>query len=252
MSDGIQVWQIPLQVSLNTVDGYLACLSEDEILRANRFKFPDDRRRFVVARGALRYLLSQHIGKAPAAIEFGYGKYGKPFVKQSFSAQSQPVDASDVLPCEAFQFNLSHSGDLALCGLGWHRKVGVDIEKIRSISRLEMMMERCLSTAEQNRVNAARPEDQSRLFLEYWTCKEAYLKATGLGLIQSMQKVEVEASRLVHVPDDYAEGWQLYSIAVPEGYVAALVVAGMAATTADVQVDISVKVWTHPEFDRSQ
>ncbi len=244
MSKDIQVWQIPLQVSLKTVDGYLACLAEDEILRANRFKFPDDRRRFVVARGALRHLLSRHIGKAPAAIEFGYGKYGKPFVRRAFARQSEPVNSLAILPQEAFQFNLSHSGDLALCGLGRHRKVGVDVEKIRSISRLEMMMERCLSTAEQDRVKAARPDDQSQLFLQYWTCKEAYLKATGLGLTQSMQRVEVEAWRLVNVPDDCAKGWQLHAIAVPEGYVAALVVAGTAGTRTAIQV----KAWLHPDF----
>ena len=244
MNDDIQVWQIPLQVSLKTVDGYLACLCEDEILRANRFKFPDDRRRFVVARGALRYLLGQHIRKSPEAIEFGYGEYGKPFVRHSFAAQLGSAGSLDILPHEAFQFNLSHSGDLALCGLGHDRKIGIDIEKIRSISRLEMMMERCLSTAEQVRVKAARPEDQSQLFLEYWTCKEAYLKATGLGLTQSMQRVEIAASRLAHVPDDCAEGWQLHSIAVPEGYIAALVVAG----TADTRPNISVKAWSHPDF----
>ncbi len=244
MSGDIQVWQIPLQVSLKTVNGYLDCLGEDEILRANRFKFPDDRRRFVVARGALRHLLGKRIGKAPAAVEFGYGEYGKPFVKQVFAAQSESVGSLGILPHKAFEFNLSHSGELALCGLGHDRKIGIDIEKIRSIGRLEMMMERCLSTAEQVRVKAARLEDQSRLFLEYWTCKEAYLKATGLGLTQSMQSVEIAASQLVHVPDDCAQRWRLHSIAVPEGYVAALVVAG----TTDTRANIPIKAWSHPDF----
>lgn len=221
MSDPVRLWKVPLIVSDETLAGYFCCLSSDEKERANRFRFADDRRRFVVARGTLRHLLGREFARSPQSITFCYSKYGKPSMSQTSTAAF----------CD-FHFNLSHSGELALCVLGGDRRVGVDIEIIRPIQRLENMMERCLSKAEQKQVESTA--EPLRAFLQRWTCKEAYLKAIGKGLSQSMQAVEVDEtlSRLLHVPDDCHEGWHLQTVELPEDlpetYVGALVIAGNA------------------------
>lgn len=231
MSDVVQIWQIPLQVTESTLNKYFTCLSQDEKSRANRFKFVDDKRRYVVARGTLRHLLSQAFDQTPGAIAFCYGKYGKPAIDKALIATAEQ-------PCD-FHFNLSHSGELALCVLGYQQKVGIDIERLKPISRLEGMMDRCLSAAEAAQVKAMPVEKHLRAFLQRWTCKEAYLKAIGLGLIQSMQTVEVQLAppRLVRVPEDCAEGWHLDLIDLPEDYVGAVVVAG--------QSKLQVHQWAH-------
>ena len=225
MSQSVQVWQVPLAVSEETLRAYEGCLSVDERSRADRFHFPDDRRRYIVARGTLRHLLGRRLEHAPKEIEFCYGEYGKP------SIVSDRVAAGDAGNCN-FHFNVSHSGELALCALSGHRRVGVDIEKLKSIQRLDSMMERCLSQYELSQVK--NEPDQAHAFLQRWTCKEAYLKAIGLGLSQSMQAVEVEISplKLIRLPQDCASGWQLHPIKnVPESYVGALVTEGEAAVT---------------------
>ena len=236
MSDVVEVWQIPLRVPESTLSQYFTCLSQDEKSRANRFKFIDDKRRYVVARGTLRYLLSAQFDRAPSEIAFCYGKYGKPALDTAanFTAQA----ATSVQSCD-FHFNLSHSGELALCALGHQRKVGVDIERLKPIKRLDGMMERCLSATELVQVQSLPVDAQLRAFLQRWTCKEAYLKAIGLGLIQSMQTVEVEIAppRLVCVPEDCEEGWHLSAASVPKNYVGAVVVAGWA--------DLRMCQWTH-------
>ncbi len=221
MSEVVQVWQIPLQVSENTVSAYFTCLSSDEKSRANRFKFADDKRRYVVARGTLRHLLGQALVRSPQSITFSYGKYGKPSI-------------------DGVYFNLSHSGEIALCVLGHHRQVGIDIERLKTIQRLDGMMERCLSSGELAQVKSMPSSEQLQAFLQRWTCKEAYLKAIGLGLTQSMQTVEVQLSppRLASVPIDCPEGWYLDVVPMPENYVGALVGAGPFVS--------QMEHWVHP------
>ena len=227
MGEAVQVWQVPLRVSDETVTRYTQCLSEDEVSRADRFRFTADRRKFVVARGTLRHLLGARLGCAAGAIAFCYSRYGKPEMSASSSSD-----------CHC-HFNLSHSGEMALCALSGARIVGIDIEKIKPIQRLENMLERCLVAREKAIVKSHAMEQQPLAFLQHWTCKEAYLKAIGLGLSQSMTTIEVDldSPQFVHVPDGCAASWQLHKIAVPEAYVAALVVAGEAT--------VEVSCWQH-------
>ena len=111
MADTVQVWKIPLAVSDDVLATYTQCLSEDERSRANRFRFTHDRRKFIVARGTLRHLLAKQFDQPPAMLEFCYGDYGKPGLTAAALAQSKSGE------CD-FHFNLSHSGELALCALG--------------------------------------------------------------------------------------------------------------------------------------
>jgi 4'-phosphopantetheinyl transferase len=179
MIDAVQIWKIPLQVSEWTSARYFNCLSADEKIRAERFRFEQDRRRFVVARGSLRHLLSEQLHQAPERIKFGYGEYGKPCMKETFRTRPLAANVSDVsdvsdaltvsdtsnvsdalteaanctlpslLPAAVdsmatdadFHFNLSHSGELALCALGYARPVGIDIEAVKPMNRLEGLMD---------------------------------------------------------------------------------------------------------------
>ena len=224
MGKVVQVWQISLEVSEDTLASYFTCLSHDEKTRANRFRFADDRRRFIVARGTLRHLLGRQFAQAPNTIEFCYSEYGKPFTAARLSTRLSAEGGSD----GDFHFNLSHSGEIALCALGHDRNVGVDIEKLKPIKSLDGMMERCFLATEQSQIKNA--DNPSHAFLQRWTCKEAYLKAIGLGLTQSMQTVEVQLTppQFVCVPQDCAEGWHLELISVPDDYVGAVVIAGKA------------------------
>lgn len=228
MNEAVRVWRVSLLVSEKQVAEYAQCLSEDEQSRASRFRFEADRRKFVVARGVLRHLLSKQLGCSAIAITFDYGKHGKP-------ETTVPIEGST-----PFHFNLSHSGELALCALGGDCPVGVDIEKVKSIQRIDGMIKRCLVDAEKAQVFSLPSDQQVRAFLQYWTCKEAYLKAIGLGLAQPMTSVEVDltAPRLVSTPEDCLEGWRLHRLALSEDYVGALVVAG--------EPTVEINCWQHP------
>lgn len=158
MRNVVQVWKISLRVLEDTLGQYYGCLSQAEQDRANRFHFPDDRRRFIVARGSLRHLLARQLAQLPSAIDFCYGEYGKPAIELGAMTQWPSSQAGEL------HFNLSHSGELALCALSYQGPVGIDIEKVKPISRLEGMMARCLSAGEQKQVQAEALADQSRVF----------------------------------------------------------------------------------------
>ncbi|HLS47478.1 MAG TPA: hypothetical protein VK012_03105, partial [Gemmatimonadales bacterium] len=73
-----QLWLARLDTEPEEYEQHLARLAPDELARAYRLRFANDRRRFVVSRGVLRELLSRHTGLESAAIRLRYGPHGKP------------------------------------------------------------------------------------------------------------------------------------------------------------------------------
>jgi 4'-phosphopantetheinyl transferase len=160
----VHTWCANLAVSMDQLQHYAQTLSIDEQARAARFKFPHHRDRFIAARGILRTLLSKYLNQSPASFKFSYSDRGKPLL-------DNPL-----------QFNVSHSEDLALYAFTYDRSIGIDVEVIRSVENLEGLTQRFFCPSEHQAIAQLPPEVQHKLFFRYWTCKEAYLKATGEGL----------------------------------------------------------------------
>ncbi|MBE9068235.1 4'-phosphopantetheinyl transferase superfamily protein [Leptolyngbya cf. ectocarpi LEGE 11479] len=208
----LDLWRISLDQPVS-VD----VLATDEQARLQRYRFAIDQRKFAVARTSLRQILARYSQQDPADLVFDYGVYGKPCLRD------YPL-----------QFNLSHSGEYALCGVA-RQVVGVDIEQLRSMDRLDGLIKRCLSPSEQQAIAAVESSQRSKAFLEYWTCKEAYLKATGQGISESLAAIEVDLSTepKLNVP---GQPWQLKGFIPCDGYTAAAV----------MPLDITqIRFWTY-------
>jgi 4'-phosphopantetheinyl transferase len=132
-------------------------LSDDEITRANRFKFEQDRIRWTRARSALRVILSRYAGDDPARLAFIYGEHGKPAL----------------LPFSEIEFNLSHAGDWAMIAVSRSIPVGVDIERIRTNFEMAPLLDRLGETD--------LPTENPQLY-QVWTRREAKSKAAGGAL----------------------------------------------------------------------
>lgn len=102
-------------------------------------------------------------------------------------------------------FNLSHSAGAAVCAISADA-VGVDIQK-RSLCRPSVLC-RAFSEAERRAVEAA--SDPDGLFTAIWSRKEAYGKATGLGIRYSMRETDFSEPCTL-------EGFQITTYAL-EGY----------------------------------
>jgi 4'-phosphopantetheinyl transferase len=77
-------------------------------------------------------------------------------------------------------FNLSHTEDLVAMAVCRHVRVGIDVEKLSSVSLA--VADRFFSAAEVAELRALPADTQPRRFMQLWTLKEAYLKAVGTGL----------------------------------------------------------------------
>src|ERR1700692_4840952 len=117
-AEEVQRWRVELPAVGKAEDRWKEILSADERARAARFHFPRDRQYFMAARAVLRMILARYAASDPRKLVFGYSDKDKPFLS---GAQT----GSDI------EFNISHSGDVALLAFARHRELGVDVEKVR-------------------------------------------------------------------------------------------------------------------------
>ena len=143
------------------------------------------------------------------------------------------------------EFSVSHSADLALIAITVGRRVGVDIERRDAKVRIHKLATRFFSPQEAAELASLPDSDQLAGFYRGWTCKEAYLKATGLGLSFPLSKFTValnphSSASLLEVADlpDEAARWQMHSLNVADDFSAALL---SEATSREL---VSVRQWS--------
>ncbi|HEY89984.1 MAG TPA: 4'-phosphopantetheinyl transferase superfamily protein [Thermoflexia bacterium] len=198
-----------------------AILSPAEQSRAARLRFPAPRTRFILARGLLRELLGRYLDVPPAELRFSYNPHGKPTL---------------ATPAHAWlHFNLSHSEEMVLLAFTSDRPLGVDVEQIHPVQKMERLVERFFSPAERVAFRALPDGQREAAFFAGWTRKEAYIKGRGLGLALPLHQFDVtlepqKARLLADRQTPAAVGrWTLRSLDFIPGYAAALAVRGEIA-----------------------
>ena len=167
--DDVHVWRVALDAPQDVVADLAALLSDEENARVRRMLSEEARRRFVVSHGALRMILSHYLDERPKQICLVTDARGKPRL-------ISPADAPTIC------FNLSHSGEFALCAMTKGRDVGIDVEQIRPISAWREIAARYFSRHEREALHAVSPDRTLEAFFQGWTHKEAYSKALGQGV----------------------------------------------------------------------
>lgn len=169
-----RVYSVPLNVSDSQYADCESSLNAEELARANRFVHADVRRRFVVCRGTLRSVLAQMVGCTPSAVTFRYEQWGKPQL------------AKPRVP--NLHFNVSHSGEWALIAIA-QSPLGVDVEVINSRITYRAIAAQILSPGEQQSWEQLSSAHREEATLKLWVCKEALLKAMGLGIAEGLKQV---------------------------------------------------------------
>src|SRR5688572_26216936 len=116
----VHVWVADLDPGPGEAACRLAATTDAERERASRFWRREDGDRHLSAHGALRLVLADYLACDPLALRFDTGNHGKPFI------EGAPLE-----------FNLTHSGDLALIAVAGRRRVGVDVERLRPVPGLD-------------------------------------------------------------------------------------------------------------------
>lgn len=225
-SNYVHIWSIRLDPPIDKVSQLRNILSLDECSKADRFYFERDRNHFIVARAMLRKILARYLDVSPSEIIFNYQKYGKPELNESL-LNLNPSKLHNL------RFNLSHSGELAICGITLEREIGVDIEHLaRIVKDFEQIAERFFSPREAAEFRLLPQVDKSLAFFRCWTRKEAYIKAIGQGLSFPLDKFDVtftsNVARLLRVVDHPKEvaRWTLKELTPAQDYIGAVMAEG--------------------------
>lgn len=151
-----------------------------------RFYFERDRRRYLITRALVRTVLSRYVSIHPKQWIFSTNAYGRPEI-----ANEEAKDAG-------LLFNISHTHSLIVFGVTRHRALGVDVENFRAREISIDIADHYFAPQEVAALTAVPLHQQQYRFFEYWTFKEAYIKARGMGLSLPLDKFGF------HYPDDRA------------------------------------------------
>ncbi len=132
---------------------------------------PVKRRRHELAHAAQDQILASYLNLEPQALDYATRPGGKP-----------------ILADGALEFNLSHSGALALIAVSRDLQVGVDLEQARSVRDETGLARRICTTRELAHLTQAADRDE---LLRLWVRKEAVVKATGEGLVHAINEIDV-------------------------------------------------------------
>lgn len=216
--DEVRVWQASVAATPRPDP---AALAGEDWDRARRFRHQERRHAFLVARATLRGVLAHELGEDLSALRFGTGPHGKPVLD----------------PVGALRFNLSHSGDIVLVAVAGDREVGVDVEKIKPHLDHDALARRFFSAHENRHLATVAPESRRDAFFAAWTCKEALLKAWGVGLSLPLDRFDVSVSperpaQLLGVREGPGAvgAWSVHRLEPGPGYAAAVAMAGADAS----------------------
>lgn len=225
----VHIWSASLSPSEAILTRLNETLAPDEQTRADRFLFPQHRRRFIASQGYLRQILGRYLHQPPAALVFARTDRGKPFLTRN----------ADIPVGENLRFNVSHSHELAVYAIILEHEIGIDVEHLRPMPDAEHIAARFFSTTEQAALLALPAEDRNLAFFRCWTRKEAFIKAIGAGLYHPLNQFSVslapdEPARLLAVHDNPHEAgaWSLTEFIPAPDYIAALAVRAPLTTIA--------------------
>jgi 4'-phosphopantetheinyl transferase len=196
---------------------YRSLLSEEERRRQMRFHFERDRHRYLITRAMVRTVLSKYADVKPRDWRFAVNDYGKP------SSAPEHTEARDI------EFNLSHTDGLVVLAVTRGRVLGVDVENVRAREVDLEIADRFFAPAEVAALRALPSQQQQQRFFGYWTLKESYIKARGMGLSIPLRsfafRLEDPARIRVTIDprlQDDAERWLFWQLRLNCGYLMAL------------------------------
>jgi 4'-phosphopantetheinyl transferase len=222
---------------------YRNLLNTEEKEQEPRFYFAKDRRRYLVTRALVRTVLSRYVSIDPKDWLFSTNAYGRPDI---VNAQARD---------ECVTFNLSHTQSLIVLGVSKHRALGVDVENLCAREASIDIADRYFAPQEVAALAAAPRHQQQYRFYEYWTFKEAYIKARGMGLSLPLDKFSFyypddRAVEIAIHPElaDHSTRWQFWQFRPTPEYLVAVCAERSGAQSRSLVVRQVVPLLNHKDF----
>ena len=196
---------------------YRSLLNAAEREQEPRFYFARDRRRYLITRALVRTVLSRYTPVDPAEWMFSTNAYGRPEIANPEAAEA------------GLSFNISHTHSLIVLGVTRGRALGVDVENFRAREVSLDIADHYFAPQEVTALSAVPAHEQQYRFFEYWTFKESYIKARGMGLSLPLDKFSfhyrddraVDIAIHPELADDAAR-WQFWQFRPSPDYLVAI------------------------------
>ncbi|MCC7380623.1 MAG: 4'-phosphopantetheinyl transferase superfamily protein [Deltaproteobacteria bacterium] len=168
--DEIHVWYLlPSEASHpSLLERYRALLTAEEQDRTQRYVFAKNQVEHLLTRALARTVLARYVGAEPRELRFSRTELGRPEL------------VSPGAP--GLAFNLANTEGLIICAVARDRSIGVDAEWLERSGQTVEIAEQYFSKREIAELRSLPVGHQRRRFFDYWTLKEAYIKARGIGL----------------------------------------------------------------------
>jgi 4'-phosphopantetheinyl transferase len=174
----VHIWTVSFDLPDRKVNKLSELLSDEELKKVDRFRFPHLKRQYIVFHATLRKMLAHYLGITEDAIIFKNGIYGKPAVAEHINPYN-------------LQFSMSRSSETGVYAFMLNNEVGVDIEQIKPISDMENIVKRHFSENEKHIFEGLDHNERISWFYTVWTRKESLLKAVGTGLYIPLENIDV-------------------------------------------------------------
>lgn len=220
---------------LHAPQRYRAALVPEEAVRMARFRFDRDRWCFLVSRALLRWALSHYLDAPAHTWRFETGPHGRP----------------RLLEPRGLGHNLSHTQGAVAIAVSGSDRLGIDVE-LTAVAPPVHLASRCFAEAEWRGLSSLAAGAAQRRFIELWTLKEAFVKATGFGLHLPLNgfsfDIREPAGLALHVPagspaQGEGLGFRLYEIG--PSFLLAL------CAERPPQRDLRVRCWRTVPWDSS-
>lgn len=208
----------PQDVSISEMQAHAAgWLDDDERRRYRNLPSEQQRHTYLCAHAMLRSVLADLLAADPRCIRFYRPRAGRPMLCTSSG--------------EDLQFSLSHSDGLTACAVGAARPVGIDVQRIDAPPERLPIARHLFSRCEIEDLARCSQKLIRRRFFWYWTLKEAYAKACGIGVAEVLNRTSfyeavqgIPRTTLDHL-GRAADRWTFWSTDVGAAHVMAVAAA---------------------------
>ncbi len=230
-NDEVHLWLVfPKEIrDPSLLAAYHRLMSPEETVKQKRFHFEKHRHQCLVTRATVRTVLSRYEDVAPADWVFEKNKYGRPHIAPFHRV--------------SLKFNLSHTDGLIVCAVVRDREMGVDVEDIKRGGDLIDVADRFFSPGEVHDLHQLPVSRHMDRFFDYWTLKESYIKARGMGLSIPLEQFSFHIGdgpeiRISIDPgqNDPPARWQFRQWSIGEQYKIALALERVTGTSFRVKL----------------
>jgi len=227
--NSVDIWLVYPQdiVASELLEHYAALLSDEERKRKDRFHFAKHRHFYLVTRALEKNLLSRYTGIAAADLRFDRNAYGKPQLRL----------AADAVP---LHYNISHTDQLIMMACCRSGSIGIDLESPQRDVDHAAIAPLCFTPTEIKLIKKQTTTvTQTHQFFEFWTLKEALIKAVGKGMSIPLHSIAFDLTQAGCIDyrdeNDKEHGqWRAFTFQADDDHLAAVCVPAKIEPTLNV------------------